>query len=231
MPRPADRPDRRALIRVVGLVLLLLGACDGGGDAPTTNQPSVATGAPEEAPDATARDVASRFLEAFGAFDADRAIDYLAEDAEISALLIGTASVEGAEEELRLNLSMLEAQSYEQRLGSCEQTGTLAFGTGVRCQFDFHLLGSDEIGRGPYSGSYFELTVRDGEVVQGSVSYEIEEFSPEMWEPFADWVSTTYPYDAAEMYTDGSYTGVRISEASIRLWGRHVREYVDAVDR
>lgn len=229
MPRPADRPDRRALIGVVGVVLLLLGGCDGGGDAPTTGQPSVATGAPNEAPDATARDVASRFLEAFGAFDADRAIDYLAEDAEISALLIGTASVEGAEEELRLNLSMLEAQRYEQRLGSCEQTGTLASGTGVRCQFDFHLFGSDELGRGPYSGSYFDLTVRDGEVVQGSVSYEIEEFSPEVWEPFAEWVSTTYPEDATVMYTDASHSGVRLTEESIQLWKQHTREYVKEV--
>jgi hypothetical protein len=200
------------LIGVVSAVLLLLGACDGG-------------------PDPAAREVASRFLEAFGAFDADRAVDYLAEDAEISALLIGTASAEGAEEELRLNLSMLEAQSYEQRLGSCEQTGTLAAGTGVRCPFDFHLFGSDELGHGPYSGSYFDLTVRDGEVVRGSVSYEIEEFSPEMWEPFAEWVSTTYPDDAAEMYTDGSYTGVRISEESIPLWERHVREYAKATGR
>src|SRR4029450_11872103 len=176
------------------------------------DQPSEATGAPNKEPDPTAREVASRFLEAFGAFDADRAIDYLAEDAEISALLIGTASVEGAEEELRLNLSMLEAQSYEQRLGSCEESGTLASGTAGR-------------GHGPCTGSCSDLPVRDGEVVRGSVSYDIEEFSPEMWEPFAEWVSTTYPDDAAQMYTDGTYTGVRISEESIPLWERHVRAY------
>ena len=48
------------------------------------------------------------------------------------------------------------------------------------------------------------------------MSYEIERFSPEMWEPFAEWVSTTHPDDAAVMYTDGTYSGVRISEESIR---------------
>ena len=62
------------------------------------------------------------------------------------------------------------------------------------------------------------------------MTYEIEEFSPEMWEPFAEWVSTTYPDDAAAMYTDGTYTGVRISEESIRLWGRHVPEYVEEAE-
>lgn len=122
------------------------------------------------------------------------------------------------------------SQRYEQRLGSCEETGALASGTGVRCPFDFHLFASDEIGRGPYAGSYFDVTVRDGEIVRGSVTYEVEEFSPEMWEPFAEWVSTTYPDDAAAMYTDGTYTGLLISEQSIRLWGQHVPEYVEEAE-
>jgi hypothetical protein len=53
------------------------------------------------------------------------------------------------------------------------------------------------------------VTILDGEVVRGSVTHEIEEFSPEMWEPFAEWVSTAYPDDAAVMYEDGSYTACR----------------------
>ncbi len=28
------------------------------------------------------------------------------------------------------------------------------------------------------------------------MTWDIEKFSPQMWEPFADWVSTTYPKDA-----------------------------------
>ena len=133
--------------------------------------------------DATAEEIATGFLEAFGAFDVDRATGYLADDAEISELLIETASVEGAEEELRLNLSMLEAQGYEQQLGSCEETSTSVSGTGVRCPFEFHLFGSDEIGRGPYSGSYFDVTVLDGEVVRGSVTYESRSSRPRCGSP------------------------------------------------
>lgn len=222
------REQGRAMPRLlmgVAAALFVLAACDGQ-EAPATDRPPTATTV-----EASAEAIATGFLEAFGAFDANRAIGYLAEDAEISALLIGTASVEGPEEELRLNLSMLEAQGYEQRVNPCEETGTSVSGTSVHCPFDFHLFGSDEIGRGPYSGSYFDLTVRDGEIVRGSVSYEIERFSPEMWEPFAEWVSTSHPDDAAEMYTDGTYTGVRISKESIRLWERHIRGYVEAVDR
>jgi hypothetical protein len=55
---------------------------------------------------------------------------------------------------------------------------------------------------------------------------DIEEFSPQMWEPFAEWVSTTYPADAAVMYEDETYSGVRLSEESIPLWERHIRGYV-----
>lgn len=222
------REQGRAMPRLlmgVAAALFVLAACDGQ-EAPATDRPPATTTS-----EANAESIASGFIEAFGAFDVDGAIGYLAEDADITAILIGTASVEGPEEELRLNLSMLQAQAYEQRVDPCEETGTSISGTRVRCPFDFHLFGSDEIGRGPYGGSYFDLTVRDGEIVRGSVSYEIERFSPEMWEPFAEWVSTTHPDDTAVMYTDGTYSGVRISEESIRLWERHVQGYVTAVDR
>jgi hypothetical protein len=222
------REQGRAMPRLlmgVAAALFVLAACDGQ-ETPATDRPPATT-----TMEANAEAIASGFIEAFGAFDVDGAIGYLAEEADITAILIGTASVEGPEEELRLNLSMLQAQAYEQRVDPCEETGTSISGTSVRCPFDFHLFGSDEIGRGPYGGSYFDLTVRDGQIVRGSVSYEIERFSPEMWEPFAEWVSTTHPDDAAVMYTDGTYSGVRISEESIRLWERHIRGYVEAVDR
>ena len=52
-----------------------------------------------------------------------------------------------------------------------------------------------------------------------------------MWEPFASWVSTTYPEDAAVMYRDETHTGVRLTEESIGLWERHTRGYVEEVER
>jgi len=146
-------------------------------------------------------------------------ITYLADDANLSPLGVG------GNQEFRLLLSFFEAQGYEQMLAPCEETGTSSAGTYVRCPFDFHALRSDEIGRGPYSGSYFDLTVRDGEIVRASNYFETAKFSPEMWEPFAEWVSTTYPDDAAVMYNP-TLTNFQLSEESIRLWERHSREYV-----
>ena len=217
MQRPTDRPDRRLLVGVAAVVLLLSGACDRGQDAPTTDQPPVATGASEDpAHAAAANEVATGFVEAFGAFDADGAIAYLADDADLSGLDQGRGT-----QGLRWLLSLLEAQGYEQMLDSCDVTGDVL----VRCAFDFHGIRSDEIGLGPYSGSFFDLTVRDGEVVRASVYWETAEFSPQMWEPFAAWVSETYPEDGAVMYQSG-YTNWRLTEESIRLWERHSREYV-----
>jgi hypothetical protein len=205
-----------AAIALAG-VALIIGVWAGRNATTPANQPT-----PEAPVDATAQVVATGFLDAYGAFDADRAITYLADDADLSALGLGGTR------DFRMLLSLFEAQGYKQMLTSCEETGSSASGTDVRCAFDFHAIRSDEIGRGPYSGSYFDLTVRDGVIVRASEYLEIEEFSAQMWEPFAAWVSKNYPEDAKVMYNE-TLTDYRLTEKSIRLWKQHSREYVKAV--
>jgi hypothetical protein len=176
-------------------------------------------------------EVATSFVEAVGASDADQAISYLGDDADIWKLIssVGAQGVEGTLVEFRLLLSLFEATGYKQMLDSCEELGSSASGTSLRCTFDYHNFRSDEIGRGPFSGSSFFLTVRDGEIVQARMDFGIEEFSTQMWEPFASWVSKAYPEDAGVMYADGTHGGIRLTEQSIGLWERHTRGYVDEV--
>lgn len=171
----------------------------------------------------TAEEVATGFVEAYGAFDADRVMSYLADDTSISALAWG-----GDVDQFRLVLSLHEAQGRKITLDSCEELGSSASVTNLRCTYDVHSLRSDEIGRGPFSGSYFDLIVRDGEIAHVSEYFEIEEFSPQMWEPFTDWVYKTYPEDAAVMYEEPRSLE-RLTEESIRLWERHTRNYVEEV--
>jgi hypothetical protein len=172
-----------------------------------------------------AESVATSFLEAFGVFDVERARTYLAHDASIASMT--------EHDDLRLLISYLEATGYEQFVDSCEG-GTnrpdSASGS-VHCTFDYHGLRSGEIGRGPFGGSSFDLIVRDEKIVRATQDWEIEKFSPQMWEPFAGWVSKGYPKDAAVMYTDESHSNVRLTEESIRLWERHTREYVKEAGR
>ena len=171
----------------------------------------------DEAP-ANAKGVATGFLEAYGAFDLEKARTYLADDATIASMT--------EQDDLRLLISYLEATGYKQILDSCEGVGNSDSGS-VRCTFDFHGLRSGEIGRGPFGGSSFDLFVHDGKIVRAKQDWGIEKFSPQMWEPFAGWVSTAHPKDAAVMYTDGSHTNVRLTEESIPLWERYTRAYVE----
>ncbi len=222
MQRPTDRPDRRLLIGVAAVVLLVIGACDGGENAPTTDQPPVATGAPEDPSDATAEEVATGFLEAYGAFDAEHANTYLADDADLD--LFG--------DDWRLGNRFLEATGFKVLLDPCAVVNSTTAGTQVHCPFDYHGLRSDEIGRGPFSGSYFDLTVLEGEIVSASMQLEYmsNRFSAQMWEPFARWVGETYPEDAAVMYADWpSQSMQRLTRESIRLWERRTREYAEEV--
>jgi hypothetical protein len=232
--REPKRLNRGLLMGAVAVALLLGGACQSREEAPVTDQAPGATEAQENQVDAEAEEVATGFLEAYGAFDADRAITYLADDADISAMAGSVGAAPGARgtlEEFRLFISLLEAQGYRQVLNPCDELGSSASGTTLRCTFDYHAIRSDEIGLGPFTGSSFLLTVRDGEIVRASKTWAIAEFSPQMWEPFASWVSETYPEDAAVMYKDDSYSGVRLTEESIRLWERHSKGYVKEVGR
>jgi hypothetical protein len=178
--------------------------------------------APATAENARPVETATRFLEAYGAFDLEQMRAYLADDATIASM--------GAQDDPRLLVSFLEATGYRQTLRPCEQLAGSATGS-VRCPFAFHALRSGEIGRGPFGGGSFDLVVRDGKVVEVSQGWAIDKFSPQVWEPFARWVSKAHPKDAAVMYVDADHTGVRLSEKSIRLWKRNTQSYVGEVTR
>jgi hypothetical protein len=219
--RMSAKPNRRLLLGAAAAALLVIGAF-----AAYQSRDDEASGpAPME--------VATSFLEAYGAFDAEQAVTYLADDADITKLIgsVGAQGVEGTPEEFRLLVSLAEATGYKQTLISCEELGSSASGTNVRCMSDYHNFRSDEIGRGPFSSVSFDLTVRAGEIVRAQQDFGVEEFSTQMWEPFARWVSKAYPEDAAVMYEDGGTSGVRLTEESIRLWERHLRGYVKEVER
>jgi len=219
--RTERRRAEHGILIGVAAALFLLAACDGGADAPTQDEQAATAPAAE----ANAEEIATDFLgAAYGAFDAKGAMAYVADDADLDLTGLGVADTAG----LRLLLAFWEATGYEQILDPCEVTGSSADGTAVRCTFDFHAIRSDEIGLGPYSGNHFDLTVHDGKVVEASQSFEIAEFSPQMWEPFAAWVSETHPKDFAVMYTGGG-TDFRLTEESIRLWRQRTHEYVKEV--
>jgi hypothetical protein len=172
---------------------------------------------------AVAEDVARGFLDAYDAYDADRAITFLTDDA--------IAERWGSREEFPLHLALAEAQGYRETVGDCRRVGETAAGVAVRCPFEFHALGSDTLALGPYTDNYWELTVH-GAMVSAArpvIPFRSNGFSREMWEPFADWVAAMYPGLVAKMYTDDSRTSPRVAQDSIALWTLTTRSYVSHV--
>lgn len=176
----------------------------------------------------TAEEVATDFVYEIAFFETDLAVRHLANDHAVARLGLDGIG------EFRRWLSFNEATGFQVIPTSCEKTGSSSLGTYVRCMFDFHTLRSEAIGRGPYSGSYFDLVVHEtpqewGAIRDVSGTVELAKVVPEMWDPFTEWVSTTYPQDVTVMYDN--LRNYRMTPRSIRLWEQHTREYVEAVQQ
>ena len=147
-------------------------------DAPIGSGPASAVATtPVNAPsavnpaDAAAEEVARGFLDAYAAFDAQRAMTYVADDADLRNLIDVSDQVPANAEGLSLRLSLLQAMGVELTVTSCE-AAPIGSDTSVVCDSVFHALGSDQIGRGPFSNSSFVFTVRDGAIVRAGFGPE-----------------------------------------------------------
>ncbi len=168
-----------------------------------------------------ARQVAAGFLQAYSSYDADRAMGYLTDE----AITPDWGSPEG----FRGDLAWNEAVGWTELRSPCEQLSLEGATVDLRCAYSVHALGSQQLGRGPYGDAYWDLRVRDGKIVRAHAEFPFGSngFSVEMWEPFADFVDTTYPRDADVMYPDGTRSDARTTPESLRLWEQHIRDYVD----
>ena len=144
-----------------------------------------------------AEDVVRRFLAAFGAFDAEAAMTYVADDADLRWLI--DLQVPASERGLSLELALSEAQRVQLTITWCVAS-QLRSGAGVVCGFDFHAIASDVLGLGPFTGSTFRFTVRDGEIIEAAGYPNFKQFASQMRAPFAEWVAATYPRDFEVMY-------------------------------
>lgn len=222
-PTPTRRPSRWPMIAaaaaVVAIVVvgLVVATRD---DDPNEQIPAATTVAPDSV--TAAEEVARRFLDAYVAYDANRAMTYLTDDAIAEAF--------ESPETMRLELNLYEAQPYTVTILDCEQHDETAAGIIVRCPYEFHFIRSDEIGVGPFGDNYWDLTVRDGKIVMAvdNLPFMTNGMNTEIWTPFANWVSAEYPEDAAVMFTDGLSSAV-YSEESAQLWAQRAQDFVQAV--
>ena len=184
-----------------------------------------------------AEDIVRRFLAAFGVFDAEAAMTYVADDADLRWLI--DLQLPANERGLSQELALSEAQRVQLTITWC-LASQLRSGAGVVCGFDFHAIASDVLGLGPFTGSTFRFTVRDGEIVEAAAYPNLKQFVSQMRAPFAEWVAAMYPRDFPVMYNTASIpqnprgfrrVRGRPTEESIRLWRLHIPEYVEAVQQ
>ena len=176
-----------------------------------------------------AESLAADFVDALASYDAARAASYLADDARVT-LWSTNLDVAALESEIRWT----QAAGMRLLPRGCEYEGDSGPAATVRCAFDFHGLGSQRLGRGPFSDNAFRLTVVDGKIVAAELSAysDPDVFGATMWEPFTAWLLSSHADEAAHMFAD--WPGVTLpalDERSARLWTRNVERYVSAVER
>ncbi len=221
---PSNQKPRRGLIGIAAAAVIAVGALilfqsQNDRPSPATNPPTV-TEVPQPPVTVPTLEIASSFVEAYAALDPDAAASYLAGAARAS-------------EEMRLlTTGWHEALFVKKTFKSCELTDSSPTGIVVVCPYDFHALRSDEIGKGPYTGSFMNLTVSDGKIVaiSGTFNYQESGFSAQVWVPFSAWVTANYPDDVLVLYNDTSRTLERVTEDSKPVWEQRTKQWVEAVN-
>jgi hypothetical protein len=244
--RPPNRPASRrrwpiiaaaaaGVVIVAGVITLAVRDDPDGGsnEIQVTDDGTTPPTTPETTPattPATPESVATGFLEAYGNHDQEQAAAYLADDADVDGLFaaVGTQLPGATVQDLRRVEDWLAAVGYEHRIDACEpRDADPAAPRFFHCEVEYQSLRSAALGLGPYPAS-FDLTVSGGEVTEASMTFGLEEFSVEVWEPFSQWVLTNHPEDAGVMYQDDSFSAARLTPASIRRWAENTQDYVDA---
>ncbi len=217
-----------AAAAVVGIVVGGLMLADRDDSAPPVPADTVAPDVPE----ATAAEVgiARGFLDAYAANDADQALDYITDSA------IAAAEIWGSMEEFRGDIAWNEATGSRTIINGCEPgDDDPVAGVNLRCGFDFHLLGSDALGNDPFLDNYWDLTIRDGQIVAAEKVTPASNGWPGEWSSFQLWIKAEHPDDLPVMYEgqylyDGEYSGLRrLTEDALQLWEQRTQEYVQTV--
>lgn len=166
--------------------------------------------------------IATEFLEAREAWDADRALSYLDPDAVVSINPARSVS------DIPAELSWLRATQWRFYVDECSPTSFRSEGTHrVMCAVTFDNAWSRVQNLAPDSSSRFTIEVRDGLIVSAMLSYGPTTSGNQSYTAFGEWVRDTHPEDAAVMFVYD--TAPALTEESIQLWEQYTREYVREV--
>ena len=214
--RPVPRGRRVIIGAIAAIAIVVVGI---------SILPRVRDGAPVAGLPATPEETARAFLEAYhGRFDVDQAFTYLGADPEAVGLSTAGAA------NYHLLARFFEATGSQLVDLQCGEESASPEGTVVACTWSTHDFFSDQLGKGPFGPNADDLIIVDGKIVSivDGTDQGPNEFSNQIWEPFAEWIEENHPDDTAVMY-DPYPNGWRITEESIPVWEQRLREYVAEV--
>jgi hypothetical protein len=229
-PAPTQPDGRRrwpiiavAAAAVVAIVVggVMLSARDD--SAPPVPADTVAPDVLESA--AADEEIARGFLDAYAANDADRALNYITESAIVAAGMWGSM------EEFRGDIAWNEATESNMTINDCEpHDDDPEDGITLRCGFDTHLLGSEALGNGPFRDNYWDLTIRDGQIVAAAINTPTSNgWNDFAWHAVQLWIKAEHPDDVLVLYTDETQGARRLTEDALQLWEQRTQEFVQAV--
>jgi hypothetical protein len=223
--RHRERP--RSVLALTGLAAaaaVIVGAVlwDGGS---TTQEP-----APPVSPEPTrAESVAADFLAAYDGDDRSALRSFLAEDADIVTSWNGYGGIEGLMRSSRWDAA------FGRRMVSvdCVELGPGADGgTKVSCTETSHAGGSEELGRGPWTGDVTFVTVEADLVTEYSINSASNRngYQEEMYAPLDAWMTANHA-DQLDLLLalDDPAADPATVRSALELWERYIEEYVAAV--
>ena len=169
--------------------------------------------------------LAHDFVSTYFAFDRKGAASFVADDAKPSL-----RSPLGPKGWLRQN-RLEEALDYEFHLDGCFQIATVnPEGARIGCLHTANLLGLGDLGRGPFSGNLFNITVRDGKVIDFQTAVGANDYDELGWGPFWSWIEDTHASEvpALEEMDEPDLTPKEVTRM-IRAWRQIGQEYAAAL--
>lgn len=219
-PDVSDPATRSSLRWVIGLVAATVVASAVGFAVLASNQgEDLTTPTPAPAPDsveAAALAAAQGVADAFVAHDADAAAPYLAPGAELW---------DGWSRHWERDA----AWSVEVLMEPCAVAPGSTAATEFICPFAMHVMGSREVGSGPFPDNALTLRVNDGKVY---AAHREMPFATNGLEQHLDsvstWLEATHPDDVAFLGKDEPDVAQGQWPRWLQLWKQYVAEYIAA---
>ena len=160
--------------------------------------------------------VADGFVTAYAEGDVERAASFLAPDAE-------------PWDTWRSDLARDVAWRAEYLVEPCQELWGNAFDTAVVCPFDLHVLGSEELGLGPFENGAFTVHVDgQGDVASAEALYNADNNGLEGHvEEVKAWLKRVFPFDYPLMKRDYEDLGPGQRVRWSRMWEQHFQKYIE----